>query len=134
MPLLLAPFGAFVADRLAPCRPTEQLPAASPAVHDLALLLPADAGAPRRQAVPRFRVQVAGGPDRRKIGDVHRDEYEVLPQYDTQGVLQLEPGPDVSGFVVVDATLRVIHHPRHVVGAVDVKAFTEYRFVDAARP
>jgi len=33
----------------------------------------------------------------------------------------------------VDATLRVIHHPRIVVGPVDVKAFAEYRLVDAVR-
>ncbi len=70
-------------------------------------------------------MQIAGGPDRRKVGDVYRDEYEVLPLDDPQGILQLEPGPDVSGFVLVDATLRVIHHPRIVVGPVDVKAFTE---------
>ena len=63
-----------------------------------------------------------------------RDVYEVMPLDNPQGVLQLEPGPDVRGVVVVDATLRVIHHPRIVVGPVDVKAFTEYRLVDAVRP
>ncbi len=43
VPVLLAPLGMFLADRLAPCRPTEQLSAAAPAVNDLALLLPAAA-------------------------------------------------------------------------------------------
>ncbi len=81
---------------------------------------------------------------------MYRDEYECLPQNDPQGILQLEPGPDVKGVVVVEATLRVVRHPRLVVGLVDVdatlrviphprivgrpvdaKAFTEYRLVDA---
>jgi hypothetical protein len=78
-------------------------------------------------------VQIASGSDRRKIGDMYRDEYEVLPLNDPQGILQLEPGPEVQGFAVVDATLRVIHHPRIVVGPVEVKAFTEYRLLDAVR-
>jgi len=34
----------------------------------------------------------------------------------------------------VDATLRVIRHPRIVVAPVDMPAFTEYRLVDAVRP
>ena len=82
----------------------------------------------------RFRVQIAGGPDRRKVGDEWRDVYEVLPENDPQGILQLEPGPDVSGFIVVEATLRVVHHPRHVVGPVDVKAFVETGLADGVRP
>ena len=35
--------------------------------------------------------------------------------------------------IVVDATLCVVHHPRIVVGPVDVKSFTEHRLADAAR-
>ncbi len=77
-------------------------------------------------------MQIASGSNRRAVGDVYRDEYGVLLLNDPQGVFQLEPGPDVKGFVV-DATLRVIHHPRIVVGPVDVKAFMEYRLGDAAR-
>ena len=34
---------------------------------------------------------------------------------------------------MVDATLKVIRHPRHVVGVVDVAAFTEYRLADGVR-
>ncbi|HVS39234.1 MAG TPA: hypothetical protein VMS17_27000 [Gemmataceae bacterium] len=40
---------------------------------------------------------------------------------------------DATAFGVVDATLRVLHHPRIAVGPVDVKAFAEYRLVDAVR-
>ena len=57
----------------------------------------------------------------------------MQPLNDPQGILQLEPGSDVSGFVVVEATLRVARHPRLVVGPVDVKAFTEFRLLDAGR-
>ena len=72
---------------------------------------------------------VAGPPDRQ--GD--RDVYEVLPENDPQGILHLQAGPEAKGFMVVDATLKVIHHPRLVVGPVDVAAFMEYRLVDAVR-
>ncbi len=71
---------------------------------------------------------------RRKFGDVWRYEYEVLPENDPHGILQLEPGPDVSGVIVVDATLPVVHHPRIVVAPVDLTAFVEYGLVDGARP
>ncbi len=57
----------------------------------------------------------------------------MQPLNDPQGILQLEPGSDVSGFVVVEATLRVARHPLIVVGTVDVAAFVEYRLVDALR-
>ncbi|HVS36856.1 MAG TPA: hypothetical protein VMS17_14950 [Gemmataceae bacterium] len=46
------------------------------------------------------------------------DEYEVQPLNDPQGVLQVEPGPELKGFIVVAATLRVIHQSRIVVGLV----------------
>ena len=82
----------------------------------------------------RFRAQTVNPADRAKVGDAQRDEHEVLPPDDPQGILQPEPGPDVSGFVVVEAEPRVIRHPRHVVGTVDVKAFVEHRLVDAVRP
>ena len=59
--------------------------------------------------------------------------YEVLPLNDPQGILQLGAGPEAKGFIVVDATLKVIHHPPLVVGPVDVAAFVEYRLVDAVR-
>jgi hypothetical protein len=35
---------------------------------------------------------------------------------------------------VVDATLRVMRHPRIVVGPVSVAAFVEHRLADAVRP
>ena len=69
--------------------------------------------------------------DREKVGDARRDVYEVQPLNDPQGILQLAPGPDVKGKVVAEATLRVIRHPRIVVGLVVVKALVEYRLVDA---
>ena len=71
---------------------------------------------------------MAGPPDRQ--GD--RDAYEVLPLNDPQGILQLEAGPEAKGFLKVDATLKVIHHPR-LVGAVDVATFVDYRLADAIR-
>ncbi len=67
-------------------------------------------------------------------GQPDRDGHLLPPLNGPQGILPLEPGPDASGFVVVDATLRVTHHPRIVVGPVDVKAFVEYRLVDGMRP
>ena len=97
-------------------------------VQDLAALTPADAARLDGKRC-RWRVTMAGPPDRQ--GD--RDVYEVLPENDPQGILQLEAGPDVKGKVVVEATLRVIHHPQHVIGPVDVAAFVEYRLVDAVR-
>ena len=72
---------------------------------------------------------MAGPPDRQGAWDV----YEVLPENDPQGVLYLEADPEVRGFVVVDATLEVIHHPPIAAGPVKVAAFTEYRLVDAVR-
>jgi hypothetical protein len=72
---------------------------------------------------------LAGPPDRRNVGDAWRDMVKVQLLGDLQGILQLEPGADVKGKIVVDTTLRVIHHPRIVVWPVDVKAFVEYRLV-----
>ena len=60
--------------------------------------------------------------------------YEVQPLGDPQGILQLELGADVKGKIVVEATLRVVHHPRIVVVTVDVAAFSEYWLVDAVPP
>jgi hypothetical protein len=97
-------------------------------IHDLASLAPADAAAlagVRR----RWRVTMAGPPDRQGVWDM----YEVLPENDPQGLMYLEAGPEVRGFVVVDATLEVIHHPRIAGRLVKVAAFTEYRLVDAVR-
>ncbi|HVS35427.1 MAG TPA: hypothetical protein VMS17_07565 [Gemmataceae bacterium] len=66
----------FLADSLTGCRPTElqAAPAASAAfvVHDLAALTP-DAAARLDGQRCRRRVTLAGGADRRKIGDVWRD-------------------------------------------------------------
>ena len=96
--------------------------------HDLASLTPAAAAALAGKR-SRWRVTMASPPDRRGQWDV----YEVLPENDPQGVLYLEAGPEVRGFVLVDATLEVIHHPPIAAGAVRVASFTEYRLVDAVR-
>lgn len=58
----------------------------------------------------------------------------MLPLNDPQGILYLPAGPEAKGFVLVDAMLKVIHHPRLVVGPVDVAAFVEYRLVDEMKP
>ena len=114
-------------DRTVPPAPTPFEFSFQP-IHDLASLTPADAAALAGKR-SRWRVTMAGPPDRRGQWDV----YEVLPENDPQGILYLEAGPEVRGFVVVDATLEVIHHPRPAAGPVSVAAFTEYRLVDAVR-
>ena len=72
----------------------------------------------------------AGG---QQVREGQWDVYEVLPENDPQGVLYLEVGPEVRGFVLVDATLEVIHHPAITAGEVRVVPFMEYRLVDAVR-
>ena len=67
----------------------------------------------------------------RRQGD--RDVYEVPPENDPQGILYLAAGPGGEGLRRGGWTLRVIHHPRIVVGPVDVAAFTEYRLVEAVQ-
>ena len=81
----------------------------------------------------RFRVVIDGPSDLR--GDF--EVYEVLPRDDPHGVLclryQLSEMGDAEGELTVEATLRVVHHPVHVVGATTTTAFTEYRLIDAGR-
>ena len=71
--------------------------------------------------------KLGGRPPARHQADFGRDLYEVPPLNDPQGILQLQAGLEAKGFLLLDATLEGIHHPRIAVGPVDVAAFTEHR-------
>jgi hypothetical protein len=62
-----------------------------------------------------------------------REEYEILPHDDVQGVLFLAAGPDVDDVLLVEAQMAVIQHPVHIVGANATPAFTEYRLLETVR-
>jgi hypothetical protein len=102
-------------------------------VQDLAKLTPAQAAElDGKDAV--FRVVITSASGNFDRGKDRREVYEMLPADDPQGTLWLlwrDAAHDLEGDHVVRATLHVIHREGLTTDKLTVKAYTEYRLVDA---